>query len=166
MNTSSLGVQFIKEFESLRLTAYVCPAGYLTVGYGHKGNDVKKGMRISEQEALDLLVNDLKEAERWVNKYKKYNWSQNEYDAMVSFAFNLGKNTDTLVANGTRSKEEIATKIPLYCNAGGSPCEGLRKRRLKEYFLFTKGVYDGRAISDSEWNATSLKYYSKIVKRI
>ena len=60
MNTSKYGINLIKKWESCRLTAYVCPAGVLTIGYGHTGKDVKKGMTITKKKAEELLLKDIK----------------------------------------------------------------------------------------------------------
>ena len=75
--------------------------------------------------------------EKKVNKYSSYNFTQNEYDALVSFCYNVG-NIDQLTAKGTRNKKEIADKILLYCKSGGKVIRGLQKRREKERALFLK----------------------------
>lgn len=130
------GLNLIKKYEGLRLTAYLCPAGVLTIGYGHTGSDVKKGMKITKKKATSLLKKDVARFEKHVNKYDSiYHWTSNEFSAMVSFAFNIG-NIDQLTAYGTRSKAEIRVKILQYCNANGKRLEGLYKRRVDESKLF------------------------------
>lgn len=138
MKISDKGIALIKEFEGLRLTTYVCAAEKKTIGYGHTGSDVYYGQKISEEEAETLLRADLVRFERHVNSYDKcYGWTQNEYDALVSFAFNIG-NIDGLTYNGIRSKKMIADKMLSYCKAGGKRLSGLVARREKERELFLK----------------------------
>ena len=84
MKTSRKGIELIKKYEGLRLTAYRCPAGVWTIGYGHtKG--VKQGQKISSEEAEKLLIEDLTPIEKNIDKMGlKINQSQ--FDALVSFA--------------------------------------------------------------------------------
>lgn len=117
------------------MTAYRCPAGVLTIGYGHTG-DVREGQTITSDYAETLLRSDLVKFELKVSKYDpQYNWNQNEFDAMVSFAYNIG-NIDQLTERGNRSKEVIAEKILLYNKAAGQVLNGLIRRRSAERELF------------------------------
>lgn len=134
MKTSQNGIDLIKQFEGCRLTAYRCPAGVWTIGYGHTEN-VKEGQTITSIYAETLLREDLIKYEQKVAKYNRYCWNQNEFDALVSFAYNLGS-IDQLTANGTRSREVIAEKMVLYNKAGGKVLNGLIKRREAERKLF------------------------------
>lgn len=134
MTTSQNGIELITKWEGLKLTAYKCPAGVWTIGYGHtKG--VKKGDTITKAQAIEYLKSDLKTAEKNVTKFSKYNWSQNEFDALVSFAYNIGS-INQLTANGTRTKAVIADKMLLYRKAGGKVLKGLENRRREERALF------------------------------
>jgi len=90
MRISQKGIDLIKKFEGIRLTAYVCPAGVLTIGYGHTGPDVQPGMRITEEEAERLLWADTESAQQTVSSFVSVKLNQNEYDALVSFTFNVG----------------------------------------------------------------------------
>ncbi len=90
MKTSELGVALIKRFEGLELTAYQDIAGIWTIGYGHTGPDVKPGQKISEREAEDLLRRDLKPREEAVERLVSVSLNQNEFDALVSFIYNVG----------------------------------------------------------------------------
>lgn len=136
MKTSQNGINLIKQFEGCQLTAYKCPAGVWTIGYGHTAG-VKEGQTITQAQADVYLSEDLAKFERMVEKYDlKYTWSQNQFDALVSFAYNVG-NIDQLTANGTRTKEEIADKILLYNKASGQVLAGLTRRRMAEKALFT-----------------------------
>lgn len=137
-NVSAKGLDMIKSFEGLRLKAYkaVPTEKFYTIGYGHYGSDVKKDMVISKDKAEVLLRQDLESAIRNVNTYNsKYNFNQNEFDALVSFAFNVGS-IHQLTALGTRSKKTIANKILQYTKSGGKVIKGLVTRRQKEHDLF------------------------------
>ena len=137
LKTGQAGLNLIKQFEGCRLTAYRCPAGVWTIGYGHTGN-VAAGQTITQAEADRQLVSDVEKYEKQVNKYfDKYRWNQNEFDALVSFAFNVGS-IDQLTAKGTRSRTVIAEKILLYDKAAGKVLAGLTKRRKAEQELFLK----------------------------
>lgn len=137
LKTGQAGLNLIKQFEGCRLTAYKCPAGVLTIGYGHTAG-VKAGQTITQAQADKMLVEDVERFERNVNKYyDKYRWNQNEFDALVSFAFNLGS-IDQLTAGGTRSREVIAQKMLQYNKAAGKVLAGLTRRRQAEKELFLK----------------------------
>ena len=134
------GYNLIKQFEGLQLTAYRCPAGKWTIGYGHtKG--VKKGMYISEEVATHFLIEDVQRVEPTINSYDGiYHWTQNEFDALASFAFNCGiGNLKKLLKYGQRTKSQIADAILLYNKANGRVLRGLVRRRKAERELFVKG---------------------------
>ena len=141
MKISENGLKLIEQFEGLRLTAYKATKRdkYYTIGYGHYGADVKQGMTISEAQAEAYLRQDVKEAENAVNKYAGYVWNQNEFDALVSFAYNTGS-IDHLTNNGRRSIERISAKIPEYVYSGGVKQAGLVRRRAAEKALFDTPV--------------------------
>lgn len=136
MKTSQTGIDLIKQFEGCVLTAYKCPAGVWTIGYGHTAG-VKQGQRITAAQAENYLKTDLQAYEKKVEKYSRYGWNQNEFDALVSFAYNIGS-IDQLTANGTRSRAVIADKMLSYNKAGGMVLSGLVKRRQAERQLFLK----------------------------
>lgn len=159
MKTSQNGIDLIKSFEGCRLTAYRCPAGVPTIGYGHTAG-VRMGQKITQQQAETYLRQDLEKYEKNVAKYEaKYHWNQNEFDAMVSFAYNLGS-IDQLTADGTRSKAVIVEKILLYNKAGGKVLAGLTRRRKAERDLFLKpcAVADTKAQTGS---GSRTSYYPK-----
>ena len=137
MKTSQRGINLIKQFEGVRLTAYKCPAGVYTIGYGHT-RGVKRGMKITEEEASALLASDLLNSEKAVERYDSvYHWNQNEFDALVSFTFNCGAaNLRSLLRNGRRNRSQIAATLPLYRKAGGKVLKGLERRRAAEKALF------------------------------
>lgn len=135
MKINEKGLDIIKYYEGCRLHAYKCPAGVLTIGYGHT-RGVKQGDIITQEQAEEYLKEDLKVFESHVASFNdKYNWSSNEFSALVSFAFNIGSITQ-LTARGTRTKQEIADKMLLYDYAGGKRLSGLGARRETERELF------------------------------
>ena len=137
MQISENGLKLIEQFEGLRLTAYKATRRdkYYTIGYGHYGADVKQGMTITEAQAQAYLRQDVAEAESAVNKYAGYGFNQNQFDALVSFAYNVG-NIDSLTNNGKRSVAEISAKLPEYVYSGGVRLAGLVRRRAAEKALF------------------------------
>lgn len=140
MKISTAGINLIKSFEGCRLTAYKCPAGVWTIGYGHTGSDVKEGLKITQAKATSLLKKDLERFEKNVSKYDaKYHFNQNQFDALVAFAFNIGS-IDQLTANGTRTIKQISEKMLAYNKAGGKVLAGLVRRRRAEQDLFNKSV--------------------------
>ena len=142
MKTSDEGLALIKKYEGLRLTAYkpVATEKYFTIGYGHYGPDVKKGQTITEHKANELLKQDVRVAEVALNNMG-INFSQAQFDALVSWIFNLGAGafaTSTLKKRiVARSDDElIASEIVKWVNAGGKPLLGLKRRRVDEANLF------------------------------
>ena len=135
MNISQNGIDLIKKYEGCRLAAYICPAGVWTIGYGHTLG-IQKGMTITQKQAEEFLIQDLKKFEIMVSKYDaRYSWTQNEFDALVSFAYNIG-NITGLTKAGTRNKTQIANAMLLYVRAAGKILNGLVKRRQEEHDLF------------------------------
>lgn len=153
MKISNKGLELIKRFEGCRLAAYKDSGGTLTIGYGHtKG--VTAGQTITQAQADAFLVEDCASAEAAVNKYQsKYNFNQNQFDALVSFAFNIGS-IDKLTVNGTRTIAQISDKIPAYCNCAGKKLQGLVNRRAAEKELFDTPV-SGQAIAPETQQNTS-----------
>lgn len=142
MRTSQNGINLIKSFEGCRLAAYRDVAGVPTIGYGHTAG-VKMGQTITQARAETYLVQDLEKYEKEVDKYQsKYKWNQNEFDALVSFAFNIGS-IGALTAGGTRTRKVIAEKMLSYCKAAGKEIVGLKERRKKERELFLTPVKAG-----------------------
>lgn len=134
MKLSKAGLKLIKEFEGLRLEAYTDTAGVRTIGYGHAYYTGKSPITITEAEAL--LKKDVEKFEKKVQDYDDvYDWTQNEFDAMVSFCYNVGTIRE-LTKGGTRTKAEIAEKMLQYVKSGGNRIKGLEERRKKECQLF------------------------------
>lgn len=154
MKISSKGIELIKNFEGCRLTAYLCPAGVWTIGYGHT-TGVKKGQKISQNQADAYLASDLKKYEEYVNK-TDLKLSQNQFDALVSFTYNCGVgNLKTLIRN--RNLEEIGEAILLYNKSNGKVLNGLVRRRQAEHNLFVQDVDKLNANEES----MGIKSYSK-----
>ena len=150
MKTSQNGINLIKKFEGLRLEAYKCdPSERLyTIGYGHYG--VAANLVITQEHAEALLVNDLRKYEIKVNKYlSTYYFNQNQFDALVSFAYNIGS-IDQLTANGTRTLSVISTKMLSYNKCGGKVLAGLTKRRKAEQKLFNTPVSEKTLLTVAE----------------
>ena len=138
-------LDLVKEFEGCYLKAYRDEVGVWTIGYGITNSDksitgttIKSGLRISKATAETWLEKSLtKKYLPLVMKYDKiYKWNQNEIDALVSFAYNIGS-IGGLTANGTRSRSAIAVKMMEYNKAGGRVYRGLTRRRTAEKKLFT-----------------------------
>lgn len=146
MRVSQKGIDLIKKFEGIRLTAYVCPAGVLTIGYGHTGADVKPGMRITEEEAERLLWNDTESAQQTVSSFVTVKLNQNEYDALVSFTFNVGptafvNSTLLKLLNHRADRKIVAGEFNRWVKAGDDkPVPGLVRRRDAEKALFLEKV--------------------------
>lgn len=154
MKISETGINLIKKYEGCVLTAYRDPVGILTIGYGHTKN-VKAGQRISLEKADEYLRQDLLAAEKAVNKYK-YNFNQNQYDALVSFTFNCGaENLKKITNNGSRTLEQISARLPNYNKAGGKVLAGLVKRRAEEKKLFDKPVKE--STNQEDYNMQTIR---------
>jgi GH24 family phage-related lysozyme (muramidase) len=154
MRISQRGIDLIKQFEGCRLKAYKDPAGVPTIAYGHTAG-VKMGDTITQEQADELLRDDLVIYEGKVAKYDdKYHWNQNQFDALVSFAYNIGS-IDQLTSNGRRSIKTISEKILEYNKAGGNKLEGLVRRRKAEKALFDEAVEgDSSAVEPQPSNST------------
>ena len=144
MKISQKGIDLIKKFEGCKLQAYLCPAGVWTIGVGHtKG--VKKGMVITQQQAETFLKEDIVPVERVLNGMG-INYTQNQFDALTSWIFNLGQgnfksSTMYKYIVARKSDLEITDQMVKWHNAGGRPLLGLKKRRVEEANMFL-----GRAI--------------------
>lgn len=155
---SKTGIDLIKEFEGCHLTAYRDEVGVLTIGYGITDSDksitgttIKSGLRISQATAEEWLEESLnKKYLPLVMKYDtRYGWNQNEIDALVSFAYNIGS-IDQLTANGSRSRDVIADKMLEYNKAGGTVYRGLVRRREAEQKLFLTPVEGEKEVEKRE----------------
>lgn len=145
MRISEAGLSLIKKFEGLRLIAYKCPAGIWTIGYGHTGPDVYEGKRITEEQADALLVQDCERMESAVLSSVTVPLTQYEFDALVSFTFNVGPSafrgsTMRRLLNERASKTVVASEFSRWVKADGKPLPGLVRRREEEKALFLRKV--------------------------
>lgn len=136
------GLALIKQYEGCRLAAYRCAAGVWTIGYGHTAG-VHSGMTITQAQADAYLQQDIAKFEGYVNNPAYVpitaNLNQNQFDALVSFAFNLGAGNLRKLCKG-RTAAQIAQAMTQYCKANGKVLAGLRRRRAAEQALFNKPV--------------------------
>ena len=138
MKTSKTGRTLIKSFEGLRLRSYRDSAAVWTIGYGHTKN-VRPNQRITQEEAEELLKADLADAEKAVSALR-LRLSQSQFDALVSFTFNLGPGWTRRsgLLNKVRAKDwaRVPMEMTKWVHAGGKPLLGLARRRVAEVQLF------------------------------
>lgn len=139
MITSQAGIYLIKQHEGLRLEAYRCPAGIYTIGYGHTAG-VRRGDVIDERRAEQLLADDLKKFEAVVNR-ECPGINQNQFDALVSFTFNLGetnlrKSTLLKCVKANPNNPNIRTEFLRWNKSKGEVLPGLIRRRKAEADLY------------------------------
>jgi lysozyme len=156
MRTSQQGRDRIKKHEALRLVSYRDAVGVWTIGWGNTGSEyAREGVRISKSKAQALFDGDIAEAEAIVDKAVSVPLSQEQYDALVSFVFNIGpgsKHKDGFVRlkNGKPSTllrllnegkyEAAAQQFNRWVYGGGRILGGLVKRRAEETALFLEGT--------------------------
>lgn len=139
MIISDKGIELIKRYEQCKLRAYICPAGVLTVGWGHTGN-VRSGQVITAEQANDLLRRDIKVVQTCINTALP-TLSQNRYDALCSFVFNVGcgaflRSSLLKLIKANASDEVIKAEFKRWIHSKGKVLPGLVKRRTEEAQLF------------------------------
>ena len=158
------GLALIKQYEGCRLAAYRCAAGVWTIGYGHTAG-IHSGMTITQAQADAYLRQDIAKFEGYVNNPAYVpitaNLNQNQFDALVSFAFNLGAGNLRKLCKG-RTTAQIAQAMTQYCKANGKVLAGLRRRRAAEQALFNKPVSDTAAPAQ---NQNTEDYNMKTIKK-
>ena len=140
MTKGRLGLELIKNSEGFKADAYLCPAGVWTIGYGHtKG--VKRGDTCTPEEAETWLIQDIAEAEKAVNRLVTAPLTQNKFDALVDFVFNLG--FDAFYGSTLRKKINVDPEDPTivgefgrWIYANGQRLPGLVRRRKAEVDLY------------------------------
>ena len=145
MNISEEGKALIKKFEGCELKAYRCPAGKLTIGFGHvKG--VKEGDEWTKKKAEAMLDKELKEYEGYINDLVNVQLNQNQFDALVAWIYNLGPTnfrTSTLRKKLTpETMDEVPREIRRWNKANGEVLKGLVRRREAEALLFQGENWD------------------------
>jgi len=140
---NAAGLDIIKESEGLRLKAYPDPGtggAPWTIGYGHTGADVSPGLVITEAKADELLRSDIARFEDAVAKLVGANATDNQFSALVSFAFNVGAEalrTSTLLRKHNEGDYVgAANEFPKWVKAAGKTLPGLVKRRQREQALY------------------------------
>jgi len=146
VNVSKAGILLIKHHEGVRSRPYRCPAGLWTVGVGHLIGDGKSlpeswNKTFSQEEIDKILKSDLRRFELGLTKLlPNISLKQNEFDALVSFCFNLGLGCfqrSTIRQALLRGNKKVAMEsLVKYCRAGGKILRGLQTRRLDEKALF------------------------------
>lgn len=143
MNPSDKALELIRQFEGLRLAAYKCPAGVPTIGYGTT-RGVKMGMTVTKDEAEKLLLNDVTPFADRINKLVKVKLNQNQFDALVSFVYNVGPEA---FADSTMLKlinqnllDDAANQFVRWNKVKGEVFAGLTRRRMAERDLFLRAV--------------------------
>ncbi|WP_368517439.1 lysozyme [Rhizobium sp.] len=141
--TNAASINLIKSFEGCKLTAYPDPGTGgepWTIGYGHTGPDVHKGLVITQAQADALLVADLQKFETGVAKLIKVDLTENQKGALVSFAYNcgLGNLTSSTLLKKVNAKDFAGARAEFgkWTKAAGSVLPGLVKRRAAEAELF------------------------------
>jgi len=136
---SQEGLELIKKFEGCKLKSYKCPAGVWTIGYGHT-EDVKEGDIVSPQEADKLLRADVFKFEEYVADNVMVNLTQNQFDALVTWTFNLGvgnlRNSTMLKKLNNADYTSVPFEMKRWNKAGGKTLDGLVRRRQAESLLF------------------------------
>lgn len=143
MKTSPAGLALIQQFEGFSPTPYLCPAGFWTIGCGHLIREAELGRltRVNEAEARTLLARDVKLAEAAVGRLIAVALRQNQFDALVSFTFNLG--AGALQRSRLRrvincgEHEAVPAELMRWVWAGGRKLPGLVRRRAAEAALYT-----------------------------
>lgn len=145
MKPSNKCIQLIEKFEGLRLEAYVCPAGVVTIGIGSTrhidGSRVKMGEVITREHAYQMLMHDLDGFSKAVDDLTTDKVNQNQFDALVSFVYNCGRSAyqnSTLrrVVNANPNDNRVRTELMKWVNAGGRRLKGLERRRSAEADLY------------------------------
>lgn len=143
MTISDKGLALTKSFEGLRLHSYQDSAGVWTIGYGSTSN-VKPGMMITQQQADDRLRVDMAQAQHAVDLGIRVPLNQNQYDALVDFAFNVG--VGNFLRSALRTKlnnkqyDAVPEELMLWVKAGGIESVGLIRRRQAEATLFKEPI--------------------------
>lgn len=143
MKTSERGLALIRQFEGLRLSAYQDSVGVWTIGYGTT-RGVRRGQAITKAEAEALLRADVQRFELEISRLIKVPVSQNQWDALVSFTYNLGSanlESSTLLRLLNAGDYAVAAEqFPRWNKAGGKVLKGLVSRRAAERALFLEAA--------------------------
>lgn len=140
MKLNEAGLKLLKDFEGCELNAYQDVAGIWTIGYGHTGDLAYGGSVIDQDTADALLIEDVEKFERGVSKLLTCHATDNQFSALVCFAYNVGLNalghSHLLFKLNAGEPTEAALEFIKWDHAGGKEVPGLRRRRLAEKDLF------------------------------
>lgn len=141
------GLDLICRFEGFSPVIYICPAGYPTIGYGHLITEANKKQfldGVNEDEALELLRSDVGKAEHAVLRLIAVPLTQGQFDALVSFTFNLGSGAlqrSTLRRKINREEHaDVPAELMKWVWAGGRKLKGLVKRRNSESLVYKANI--------------------------
>ena len=142
-HVSALGLELIQRFEGFSRRIYICPGGWPTIGYGHVVRDHERGRfagGIDEDTGEELLRRDVQAAERSILRLIQVPLTDGQFDALVSFTFNLGGGAlqrSTLRCKVNREEhEEVPAEFMRWVRAGGRKLKGLVRRRAAEALLY------------------------------
>lgn len=144
MQASPKARALIEEFEGLRLTAYQDQRGIWTIGYGHTGPEVHAGLVWTQAQAEAALISDMQRTVLGVIKSLDVAIGQNQFDALVSFTFNVGVDAEQhstllrLVNSG--HSVQAAEQFLRWDHVNGVENDGLKRRRKAERDLFLEGL--------------------------
>ncbi len=137
---SQRGLSLIQRYEGFSSTVYRCPAGRRTIGYGHMLTPGENFTRMSQEEAQNLLRQDVQSAENVIQRYVTVKLTQGQYDALCSFIYNLGegnfRNSTLLRRINAGNFDEAANEFSRWIKANGLVLKGLQTRRAEERNLF------------------------------
>jgi lysozyme len=144
MKTGSKGIELIKAFEGFKAEAYLCPANVWTIGYGTTSG-VRRGQIVTIKEAEELLQKDLEKFERSVNSLVKVKLTQDQFDALISFVYNVGsgnfRGSTLLSLLNQGDYASVPFQMARWNRANGRVLAGLTRRRKAEGDLFRTGRF-------------------------
>jgi lysozyme len=153
MKLSKVGADLIQKYEGCSLKAYKCPAGIWTIGYGHTGG-VKQGQVLTQAQADKLFDTDIQRFVEGVNKCVKVDINQNQFDALVSFAYNCGvtalQKSTLLEYVNKKQFSKAAAEFDRWTKSNGKVLPGLVRRRDEEQALFLSLVKEVKSESNIE----------------
>lgn len=141
MEANTRGLELIKSLEGCKLKAYKLKGETnYTIGYGHSDKTIKADMVITQSRADELLREDLKKFEKYVEKNTKFNLNENQFSALVSYTYNRGYKGFKELMSNSKTVSNLSDNIVKYWGSNKNYKEALIKRRKKEQALFNTPV--------------------------